>query len=147
MNGSPRRNVNVLLVEDNVADANLVVEMLGSDEMGINVEVATDGEEALDLLHARQAHEAPPPNLILLDLNLPKKDGRDVLAELKRDMALRRIPVVVLTTSHSDLDIAQCYDLHANCYVTKPRGLAGLQRVLEGIRDFWLGTVKLPNER
>jgi chemotaxis family two-component system response regulator Rcp1 len=107
--------------------------------------VATDGVEAMDFLRRQGKYaDSPRPDLILLDLNLPRKDGREVLAEIKADPALRRIPIVVLTTSRAEIDVIQAYDLHANCYITKPVDFKQFVHVVQSIEDFWLTVVKLP---
>jgi CheY-like chemotaxis protein len=135
----------ILLVEDNRGDVRLTRETLR--ELGLEdaLHVARDGVEAMDYLARRGAYaDALRPGLILLDLNLPRKDGRAVLRELKEDSDLRRIPVVVLTTSHADEDVRNAYDLHANCYVTKPIELDEFLGALRAIVRFWLQTVRLP---
>ena len=115
--------------------------------MHINLNVALDGAEAMDFLNREGEHpNAPRPDLILLDLNLPKKDGREVLEEIKESPTLKSIPVVVLTTSASDADVLRSYKLHANCYITKPVGLDGFLEVVKSIDNFWLTVVKLPSE-
>jgi len=140
--GSP---IEILLVEDNPADVRLMVEVLKETKVRNTLTVAADGIEALDLLRrtGRYTH-ATRPGLILLDLNLPKKDGRQVLAELKADPDLKRIPVVILTSSKAEEDIFKSYNLYANCYVTKPVDLEQFVKVVKSIEDFWLTTVKLP---
>ena len=140
-------SVEILLVEDNPGDVRLIREALKDGRILNNINVATDGMEAMALLRREGKHvDAPAPDLILLDLNLPKKDGREVLAEIKADSKLRRIPVVILTTSSAEEDIIKTYDLHANCYVTKPVGLEQFIRVIQSIEDFWLNVVKLPSD-
>ena len=137
--------VEILLVEDSAGDADLAREALESGKVLISLHVAVDGVDAMDFLRQRGAFAgAPRPDLILLDLNLPRKDGRQVLAEIKSDDELKRIPVVVLTTSRSDEDILKTYDLHANCYITKPIDLDQFMRVVRSIEDFWLTVVMLP---
>ena len=139
--------VEILLVEDNPGDARLVKEALKDVKVLNNLTIAKDGQEALDFLHREGDHaEAPHPDLILLDLNLPKKDGREVLAEIKVDDNLKRIPVVVLTTSKAEEDILKSYNLQANCYITKPVDLDEFIKVIKSIKDFWLTIVKLPPE-
>jgi len=137
--------VQILLVEDNPADARLVTELLKEGQLPHHVRHVTDGVEAMTYLRQRDA-ESPParPDLILLDLNLPRKDGRELLAEIKADENLRRIPVVVLTTSQAEDDIARAYSLYANCYITKPVDLDQFARVVKSIEDFWMMTAKLP---
>jgi CheY-like chemotaxis protein len=137
--------VEILLVEDNPADVRLTREALNSDRLWNNLSVAKDGVEAMAYLRRQGRFAAAPrPDLILLDLNLPKKDGREVLAEIKADPNLMRIPVVVLTTSDAEEDILKTYGLHANCYITKPVDLRQFMKVLKSIEDFWLAIVKLP---
>jgi CheY-like chemotaxis protein len=139
--------VEVLLVEDNSADVRLTQEALRDGKVRNNLRVARDGVEALEYLRREGAHtDAPRPHVVLLDLNLPRKNGREVLAEMKADPSLRRIPVVVLTSSKAEEDIARTYDLHANCYVTKPVGLDEFMTVVGSIEDFWFTIVKLPRE-
>jgi chemotaxis family two-component system response regulator Rcp1 len=139
------RSVEVLLVEDNPADVRLTREALKEGKVRNNLHVVGDGGAALDFMYRRGPYAgAPIPDLILLDLNLPKKDGREVLAEIKADEKLRLIPVVVLTTSESEEDILKSYLLHANCYVTKPVGLEQFIQVVKQIDTFWLEIVKLP---
>lgn len=145
---SAARPIEILLVEDNPADVRLTIEALREGKVRNTLHVAQDGVEAIEFLQRRGPHgEAPRPDLILLDLNLPKKDGREVLAQIKADPALRSIPVVVLTTSAADADIVKSYDLHANCYITKPVDLDQFVQVVKSIDDFWLTIVRLPPER
>lgn len=135
----------ILLVEDNAADIRLTREALRDAKVLNELHVVRDGVEALDFLHARGDHEsAPRPDLVILDLNLPKKDGKEVLADIKADPSLRSIPVAVLTTSAQERDILQSYDLGANCYLTKPVDLDQFLRLVQSIEDFWLGMVRLP---
>jgi CheY-like chemotaxis protein len=137
--------VEILLVEDNPADVLLLEEALQSGEKRKNLHVTVNGDEALNFLYKRGEYAASPrPDLILLDLNLPKKDGREVLAEIKNDPGLKSIPVVVITTSNSEEDVLKTYKLHANCYVNKPVGLNRFFEVIQGIEDFWFRLVKLP---
>jgi len=139
------RPIEILLVEDSPGDVRLTREVLKDGKMLNNLNVVGDGVEALAFLaRANQYANAPRPDLILLDLNLPKKDGREVLAEIKTDSSWKRIPVVVLTTSHAEEDILKAYNLHANCYITKPINLDQFIKVLQAIEDFWLTIVKLP---
>ena len=142
---STGRPIEILLVEDNPADVRLTVEILKETKVRNTLAVAADGVEAMDLLRrtGRYTH-ATRPDLILLDLNLPKKDGREVLAEIKTDPDLKRIPVVILTSSKAEEDIFKSYNLYANCYVTKPVDLEQFVKVVKSIEDFWLTTVKLP---
>jgi chemotaxis family two-component system response regulator Rcp1 len=142
MNAKP---IEILLVEDNPADVRLTKEALKEGKILNNMNVAKDGVEALAFLHREGKYgNAPRPDIILLDLNLPKKNGRDVLAEIKDDPALKRIPVVVLTTSKAEEDILRTYDLHANCFITKPVDLEQFMVVVRAIEYFWLSVVKLP---
>ena len=139
------RPIEILLVEDNPGDVRLTLEALKEAKVKNTLRVARDGVEALALLSQEGPFaNACIPDLILLDLNLPKKDGREVLAEIKKDNRLRSIPVVVLTTSDAEQDILRSYDLHANCYVTKPVDLDQFIQVVESIEGFWLSIVKLP---
>jgi chemotaxis family two-component system response regulator Rcp1 len=139
------RPAEILLVEDNPADVRLTREALNSDRLWNHLNVAKDGVEAMAYLRREgKFASAVRPDLILLDLNLPKKDGREVLAEIKADPDLMRIPVVVLTTSDAEEDILKTYGLHANCYITKPVDLRQFMKVLKSIEDFWLAIVKLP---
>ena len=139
------RPINILLVEDNPGDVRLTIEALREGKVHNNLHVVGDGVEALAFLHREGEHrDAPLPDLVLLDLNLPKKDGREVLAEIKADPDLRRIPVVVLTTSNAEQDVLRSYDLHANCYITKPVDLDQFIKVVRTIEDFWLAVVTLP---
>ena len=139
--------IEVLLVEDSPGDVRLTREALKDAKVHINLHVASDGTEAMAFL-GRQGEYAhvPCPDLILLDLNLPKKDGREVLAEIKDSPALKTIPVVILTTSASEADILRSYRLHANCYITKPVDLEGFLSVVRSIDSFWLSVVQLPHE-
>jgi chemotaxis family two-component system response regulator Rcp1 len=137
--------IEILMVEDNPGDVRLTVEALKETKLNNNLSIAKNGVEALAYLRQEGDHaDAPRPDLILLDLNLPKKDGREVLAEIKADPVLMRIPVVILTTSQAEEDILRSYDLHANCFVTKPVDLDQFMKVVQSIEDFWLTIVKLP---
>ena len=139
--------IEVLLVEDSPGDVRLTREAFKDAKVHINLHVASDGAEAMAFLGREGEHSAAPrPDLILLDLNLPKKDGREVLAELKESPTLKCIPVVILTTSASEADIQGSYQRHANCYITKPVDLEGFLRVVKSIDSFWLSVVKLPHE-
>ena len=141
------RPIEILLVEDNPGDARLTMEALKEAKIANRLSHVTDGVEALVFLRRQGKHaEAPRPDLILLDLNLPRKDGREVLAELKADESLRRIPVVVLTTSQAEDDIQKAYHLNANCYVSKPLDLNQFMTVVQSIEAFWLTIVKFPRE-
>ena len=138
--------IEILLVEDNPGDVRLTEEALKENKVSNNLHIASDGVEAMAFLCREAVYsDAPRPDLILLDLNLPKKDGREVLAEIKSDKNLRQIPVVVLTTSQAEEDISKAYDLHANCYVTKPVDLEKFITVVRSIEDFWVTIVKLPS--
>jgi len=143
---SETKPVEILLVEDSPGDVRLTMEALKEAKVLNNLNVAADGIEAMAFLKHEGAHaKAPRPDVILLDLNLPRKDGREVLAEIKADPNLRRIPVVVLTTSRAEEDIFRAYDLHANCYITKPVDFKQFLDVVQSIEDFWLTVVKLPH--
>jgi chemotaxis family two-component system response regulator Rcp1 len=140
-----QQGIEVLLVEDNPGDVRLTKEALKEAKVRNNLHVVEDGVAALRFLRREgEYNSAPRPDLILLDLNLPKKDGREVLEEIKADNALKTIPVVVLTTSHAEEDIVRSYNLHANCYVTKPVDLDQFIRIVKSIEDFWLTIVRLP---
>jgi two-component system, chemotaxis family, response regulator Rcp1 len=135
----------VLLVEDNPGDVRLTQEALKDAKVHLDLNVVADGVAAMEYLHRQGKYaESPRPDLVLLDLNLPRKDGREVLAEMKSESALQAIPVVVLTTSASEADILRTYMLHANCYITKPVDMEGFLTVVRSIDDFWLSIVKLP---
>ncbi|MDX1494653.1 MAG: response regulator [Longimicrobiales bacterium] len=139
------RPIDILLVEDNPGDIRMTKELLKESKVRNNLAVAMDGEEAMAYLRREGEHEdATRPDLILLDLNLPRKDGRETLAEIKDDPELKTIPVVVLTSSEADEDVVKMYDLQANCYVTKPVGLDEFAKVVRTIEDFWLTIVKFP---
>lgn len=139
------RPVEILLVEDSPGDVRLTREALKEGKVLNNLSVVGDGAAALDFLRRKGAYgNTPRPDLILLDLNLPKKGGREVLEEIKDDPDLKRIPVVILTTSGADQDIAKSYELHANCYITKPVNLEQFISVVKSVEDFWLTIVKLP---
>ena len=145
MSNTNGRSVEILLVEDNPGDIRLTLEALKDIKVLNQVSVAKDGVEALAFLRREGKYrEAVRPDLILLDLNLPKKDGREVLEAIKGDGELRRIPVVVLTTSEAEQDILKAYDLHANSYIAKPVDLEQFMRVVKLVEDFWLTIVKLP---
>ena len=144
---TPMRPVEILLVEDSPSDADLTVEALSDGKVLNNLHWVEDGVEALAFLRRQgKYNNAPRPDLILLDLNLPKKDGREVLAQIKADPQLKLIPVVVLTTSAAERDIFKTYELNANCYVTKPIDLDQFISVVKLIETFWLAVVKLPSE-
>jgi CheY-like chemotaxis protein len=138
--------VDILLVEDNEGDARLAKEAMRDSKIHNTLHHVADGEEAMAFLRKEGKYEGVPrPDLILLDLNLPKKDGRQVLAEVKNDESLKRIPVVILTVSSAEEDILRTYNLHANCFVTKPIDLDQFMKVVRSVEDFWLTIVKLPN--
>ncbi|MFP4226281.1 MAG: response regulator [Desulfobacterales bacterium] len=139
------RPIEILLVEDNPGDADLAREALETSKLYNSLHVVGDGEEAMAYLQNQGEYtDAPHPDLILLDLNLPRKDGREVLEEIKADEDLRRIPVVVLTTSTDEQDVLMSYNLHANCYISKPIDLEQFTRVVQSIKDFWFSIVVLP---
>ena len=145
MESSKGEAVHILLVEDNPGDVRLTVEILKEAKVLNALDVAEDGVEALSYLRRKNGFEDKRrPDLVLLDLNLPKKDGRDLLAEIKKDPDLRRIPVVILTSSDAEADVIKTYDLHANCYITKPINLDQFMEVVKSIEHFWLTVVKLP---
>jgi len=145
MQSSGLRPVEILLVEDNPGDVRLTTEVLKDAKLCNNIHVVGDGVEAIDFLRRRGNRSgAVRPDLILLDLNLPRMDGREVLEEIKGDPDLRHIPVVVLTTSSAEQDILKSYSLHANCYITKPVDLEQFSKVVSSIEEFWFSIVKLP---
>ena len=140
--------INILLVEDNPGDARLAVEALRDSKVHNKLYHVEDGVEAMKFLRRQAADgRVPPPDLVLLDLNLPKKDGREVLAEIKEDPDLRLVPVVVLTTSAAERDLLKSYDLHANAYIVKPIDLGQFIDVVQAIENFWFTVVKLPPAR
>lgn len=142
------RPIEILLVEDNPGDVDLTMEMVEASKVRNVIRNVTDGVEALAYLRRQPPHqEATRPDLILLDLNIPKKDGRAVLSEIKVDPDLKDIPVVVLTTSEAESDILKSYQLHANCYISKPVDLNKFATIIRSIEDFWLTVVKLPRRR
>jgi CheY-like chemotaxis protein len=144
INQSP---VDILIVEDNKGDARLIKEVFNDNKLFNSLYFVTDGVEALDFLYNRGKYqEAPRPDLIILDLNLPRKDGREVLAEIKADDILKHIPVVIMTISQAEEDILKSYNLHANCYVTKPIDLNQFIKVVKSIENFWFSVVKLPSK-
>lgn len=143
--GEVKKSVDILLVEDNPGDIRLTLEVMRESRIANTIYSVMDGVEALEFLRKSGNYSCmPKPDLILLDLNLPKKDGREVLAEIKTDDNLKSIPVVILTTSSADKDIFTTYNLHANCYITKPVDLDQFIKVIRSIEDFWLTIVKLP---
>jgi CheY-like chemotaxis protein len=145
LESSAGRPIEILLVEDNPGDVRLTQEALRGGKVVNHLHVAEDGEKALEFLRREGPYaNVPTPDLILLDLNLPKKDGREVLAEIKHDPDLRKIPVVVLTTSKAEEDICRSYRLSCNCYVTKPVDLERFMEVVKSIEDFWFTVVTLP---
>jgi two-component system response regulator len=145
--GTDAEPIEVLLVEDSAGDVRLTLEAFKDAKVHVNLSVASDGAEAMAFLERKGEYaNAPRPDLILLDLNLPKKDGREVLEEIKESPELKSIPVVILTTSASEADILRSYRLHANCYITKPVDLDGFITVVSSIDNFWLSVVKLPRE-
>jgi chemotaxis family two-component system response regulator Rcp1 len=145
---SPVKSVNILLVEDDPADVELTREGLKDSKMIINLNVVNDGIEAMKYLRKEASYTgAVRPDLIILDLNMPKKDGREVLSEIKADDGLKSIPVVVLTTSQAAWDIQKCYELGANCWITKPIGLDEFIKIVGTVQDFWFTVVKLPLDR
>ncbi len=142
---SSSRPIEILLVEDNLGDVRLTIEALKEGKVLNKLNVVKDGVEAMEFLHKQgKFSKAVRPDLILLDLNLPRKDGREVLGEIKGDPNLRRIPVIILTTSKSEQDILKTYDLHVNCYITKPVDLSQFLKVIQSVEDFWLTIVNLP---
>ncbi len=139
------RPIEILMVEDNPGDVRLTQEALKDAKVSNTLRVVEDGAAALDFLYRRgEHHAAPRPDLILLDLNLPKKNGREVLEEIKQNAQLKTIPVVILTTSQAEEDIVRAYSLHANCYITKPVDFAQFTKIVRTIEDFWLSIVTLP---
>jgi len=142
------RPIEILLVEDSPSDTDLTVEALAAAKVTNRLSIVEDGVQAMEFLHREgQYAQAPRPDLILLDLNLPRKDGREVLAEVRSDEKLTAIPVVVLTTSQAEQDVLRAYALHANCYITKPVDFQQFLKVIEAIEGFWLSVVKLPTEK
>lgn len=142
---APSKAVEILLIEDNPGDARLAREALRDAKVRNNLSWVPDGVEGMAYLKREGKYsQSPRPDLILLDLNLPRKDGREVLSEIKADESLRRIPVVILTTSQAEEDILRAYHLNANCYITKPVDLEQFMKVVKTIEDFWLTIVRLP---
>jgi CheY-like chemotaxis protein len=143
---APIRPIDILLIEDNPGDIDLAREALGMGKLHNSLHVVQDGVAAMEFLRKTGKYaKLPRPDLIILDLNLPKKDGRQVLAEIKLDEDLKRIPVVILTTSRAEEDVLKSYNLHANCYITKPIDMKQFLHVVQSIEDFWLSIVVLPN--
>jgi CheY-like chemotaxis protein len=146
-NQSEQPEIEILLVDDNPGDVRLTIEAMKGVKIPLHLNVARDGVEALAFLRREDSYtQAPRPKLILLDLNMPRKDGREVLAEIKSDPLLRRIPVVILTTSEAEQDIVKAYQLNANCYIVKPVDFVQFMQQVKSIEDFWLTIVKLPPE-
>ena len=142
------KEIEILMVEDSPGDVRLAIEALKDAKIHNHLSVVSDGEEALAFLRRQGPYaNAPRPDLILLDLNLPKKDGREVLKEIKQAENLKRIPVVILTISTAERDILRAYDLHANCYINKPVDFEQFTDVVKSIEDFWFTVVKLPRSR
>jgi len=142
---SAGNSIEILLVEDNPGDQRLTIEALKDGRISNNLSIVDDGEAAISFLGKEGSYsDAPRPDLILLDLNLPKKDGREVLKFIKGDEKLRQIPVVILTTSSDSDDIAKAYDCNANCYITKPVDFDQFMKIVKQIEDFWFTIVKLP---
>ena len=145
MNGNVLKPIEILLVEDNIGDIRLTEEALKESNLIVNLHVARDGMEAMEFLRGEGGQaNAPAPDLILLDLNLPRKDGREVLQEIKNDADLKRIPVVVLTTSEAESDIVTTYGFHANCYINKPVDMDQFIKIVQMLEEFWFTIVKLP---
>ncbi len=143
--GTAHTVANLLLVEDNPGDVLLLKEFLKTTKMSVNLHVAEDGEDALLFLNQRDKYSnSPRPDLIILDLNLPKIDGFEVLQQVKQHPSLKRIPVIILTSSHAEMDITRSYDLHANCYLTKPSELSEFSEMVKAIEHFWFEIARLP---
>jgi chemotaxis family two-component system response regulator Rcp1 len=137
--------INILIVDDSADDVEFTLAALQGTKLANDVHIVCDGVEAMQYLRQEgEFKSAKRPSLVLLDLNMPRKEGREVLAEMKADLDLRNIPVVILTTSQAEEDILRSYNLHANCYISKPVDLAELSKVVRGIDDFWFGIVHLP---
>jgi len=147
INDDPGRPVIILMVEDNPTDVLIAKEGFCGAQMRNTLHVADDGIEAIEFLHQRGKYaDVPRPDLIVLDLNMPRKNGQEVLAEIKADHDLKNIPVVILTTSKSEEDISKAYGLHANCYISKPVDFDEFTKVVQTIQDFWFSVVTLPKE-
>jgi chemotaxis family two-component system response regulator Rcp1 len=144
--GSPIfKSIDILIVEDNSGDARLIKEVLNENKIYSSLYIVNDGVDAMDFLRNKGKYKtAPKPDLVILDLNLPRKDGREVLAEMKSDDILKHIPIVIMTISQAEEDILKSYNLHANCYITKPIDLNQFIKVVKSIEDFWFSIVKLP---
>ena len=139
--------IDILVVEDNPGDARLIKEVLNEQKIYNSLFIVSDGVEAMNFLQKKGKYkDSPKPDLIILDLNLPKKDGREVLADIKADDDLKRIPVVIMTISQAEADILKSYNLHANCYITKPIDLNQFIKVIKSIEEFWFSIVKLPSK-
>jgi chemotaxis family two-component system response regulator Rcp1 len=137
--------IEILLVEDNEGDIELTREAFQESKIRNNIHVAKDGQAALDFIYRKSHYEyAVQPDVVLLDINLPKKDGKDVLKIIKNDVGLKHIPIVILTSSEAEKDIIKSYQLHANCYISKPVTLDSFMEVIRSVEEFWLGVVKLP---
>ncbi|MDR3616636.1 MAG: response regulator [Candidatus Obscuribacterales bacterium] len=140
--------INILIVDDSADDVEFTLAALQGTKLANAISVVNDGVEAMEYLRREGKYaSASKPSLVFLDLNMPRKDGREVLAEMKEDPELRQIPVVILTTSQTEEDILRSYDLHANCYISKPVDLQGLSKIVQTIDEFWFGVVKLPPAR
>lgn len=140
--------INILIVDDSADDVEFTLNALRGTKLANAINIVTDGVEAMEYLRKQGKYaNAMTPSMVLLDLNMPRKDGREVLAEMKKDKDLRLIPVVILTTSEAEEDIVRSYDLHANCYISKPVDLQALSKIVRSIDDFWFGVVQLPPGR
>jgi two-component system, chemotaxis family, response regulator Rcp1 len=145
MENSSNKIADILIVEDNPGDARLIKEVLNSNKIYTSLHMVKDGVEAMEFLRNEGKYSSvPKPDLIILDLNLPRKDGREVLSEIKSDTELKHIPIVIMTISQAEEDILKSYNLHANCYITKPIDLNQFIKVVKSIEDFWFTIVKLP---
>jgi chemotaxis family two-component system response regulator Rcp1 len=145
MENTMMSSIDILIVEDNEGDARLIKEVFNENKLSNSLYFVKDGVEAMDFLHRKGKYKGvPQPDLIILDLNLPKKDGREVLAEIKSDDKIKHIPVVIMTISQAEEDIFKSYNLHANCFVTKPIDLGQFTKVVKSIENFWFSVVKLP---
>lgn len=145
MDNSDIKIIDILIIEDNPGDARLIKEVLKEGKILNSLHIVKDGVQAVNFLHKKNGYSnVPTPDLIILDLNLPKKDGREVLSEIKADNTLKKIPVVIMTISQAEEDILRSYNLHANCYITKPLDFNQFIKVIKSIEDFWFSIVKLP---